>query len=167
MQRKQVKSAHKNQNTKLSCNLQIWNEHMLASDVSFFGNGKKVDLFLQGPFVTTKRRLWLHPRSHNLLQHHRLSLDQNTLNGFTNFQSRLVDYRHFGGIFAMTRSAVMTVSHPLEEWQYLPRRDWRGRSWSTFSLRCSWKAHKSHSYQKPQQGKVTVSKSCRHTVSNI
>ena len=32
-----------------------------------FGNGKKVDLFLQGPFVTTKRRLWLHPRSHNLL----------------------------------------------------------------------------------------------------
>ena len=75
---------------------------------------------------------------------------QKTLNGFTNSQSRVVDYPTFGGIFAMTRSTVMMVSHPLEEWQYLPRRDWRERSWLTFSLRCSWKAHKSHNYQEHQ-----------------
>ena len=31
-------------------------------------------------------------------------------------------------------------SHPLEELQYLPPRDWKGKSWSTFSSRCSWKA---------------------------
>ena len=70
---------------------------------------------------------------------HHLSSDLQWFHQFP--EQRVVNYPLFGGIFvAAAEKKEWWSSHPLEEWQYLPRRDWRGKSWSTFSSRCSWKA---------------------------